>query len=45
MHYDDPEEMYEYLIHTVHTDEESLNEIVGTICGLVDEYRILKKNG
>jgi hypothetical protein len=30
---------YDYLCHTVNAGQESLNTFVGTLCGLVDEYR------
>ena len=38
-HSPDPHETYEYLIHTICSDTDSLDVIVGTICSLTDEFR------
>jgi hypothetical protein len=38
-HSPDPHETYEYLIHTICGDTDSLNAIVGTLCSLTDEFR------
>ena len=34
-----PADTYDYLTHTIFADGDSLSAIVGTICGLADDFR------